>query len=127
MNIVSSSILVILFNFSISGPNEKLVYFMKEMVYKTTIIDVISIRRPHFIPLCSTKLLKKDLLYVMSKNNIFFPTQTHILFETTNGIKRGRIEMTSVIAVVKTIPLIKCISFYLLCTRIFLLILILKS
>ena len=50
----------------------------------------------------------------MSKNNIFFPTQTHILFETTNGIKRGRIEMTSVIAVVKTIPLIKCISFYLI-------------
>ena len=59
--------------------------------------------------------------FALQKCNIFFPTQTHILFETTNGIKRGRIEMTSVIAVVKTIRLIKCISFYLLCTRIFLL------
>ena len=45
--------------------------------------------------------------FKINQSNIFFPTQTHILFETTNGIKRGRIEMTSVIAVVKTIRLIR--------------------
>ena len=56
---ISSSIignLVILFNFSISGQYiKKLVNFIKEIFYKTTIIDVISIR-PQCIPLRSTKM-----------------------------------------------------------------------